>query len=169
MLRLLPLLLFALAVPAQAQIGIVAYGGYDTGASTAIAGVGGEFGLPIDAPIALAIRATAEYVAPTTVVIEARDFNREVRQAHLDLLGAFGAGTVTPYAGLGVAFASEKLDTADDDTVEGDQDRTSTRIGANVIAGASVALGPVAPFAQARLTLSEETAVTVMGGLTVGF
>ena len=171
MTRTFALLLFALllAAPSRAQIGIVAYGGYDVDAGTTLFGAGGEFGLPVSAPVALSLRATAEFVSPVDRVIEGRTFNREVLQAHLDLLAEFGSGSVAPYAGLGAALADEKLDTADDDDVEGDQDRASTRIGANLIGGVRTALGPVMPFVEARVTVSAEPTVTALGGLAVRF
>ncbi|WP_412062816.1 hypothetical protein [Rubrivirga sp. IMCC45206] len=160
----------ALTAPvASAQLAVLPYAGYDLEAPNPLVGLGVEIGLPTAAPVALAVRASGEFVVPAEFDRDGRVFNKEVLQGNLDVVASFGAGVARPYVGAGVSFVSLELDTADDDAVEGDLDSSSRSVGGNVLAGATFGSGLIAPFAQARASIGDRTAVTVSGGLRIGF
>lgn len=172
MLRLLASLVLFAAMPASAQIAVLPYGGYDLDVSSPLYGLGVEIGVPVAAPVDVSVRLSGESVVSKdfTRVSDGRLFTEEVLQGNLELVGTLGAGALRPYAGIGLAVTSFKLDTADDDDVEGDQDLEGTDVSANAVAGAMLGgFGPVAPFVQARGTLGGRTAGAVMGGIRLGF
>ena len=172
MLRLTALALVLLAAPASAQVAILPYGGYDLDVGSPLYGLGVEVSVPVAAPVGVAVRLSGESVVSKdfTRASDGRLFTEEVMQAGLEVIGTLGAGSLRPYVGVGLAATSFKLDTADDDDVEGDQDVEGTDISANVVAGAVLGgFGPVAPFVQARGTLGGRTAGAVLGGVRLGF
>lgn len=162
--------LLVLAPAAQAQLGLLAYGGYNSDAENALIGGGFDIGLPMAGPVALSIRSTAEYAFPSDILIADRVFSRDILQGNVDIVARFGAGGLQPFAGAGLAIMNVALDTSDNDAVEGDLDSSETNVGANLFAGANLGqFGPIQPFVQARVTLGSDTAFSGLGGLRLGF
>lgn len=167
---LLLALLALVAVPAQAQLTVLPYAGYDFDAENPLIGVGVEFALPITAPVAVSLRPSGEYMFTRDLDIAGRLFSQTIGQVNLDVIARLRSPGLQPYGGAGVAFRFVSLDTSDDDDVEGDQDSASTNVGANLIGGVALgALGPVRPFVQGRVTLAEETAFALAGGIMLRF
>lgn len=74
-------------------------------------------------------------------------------QADANILYRFdlAESDLRPYFGAGVAVL--------------DSPSENTGLGANALAGVSLRVGPVVPFIQSRLTMSQRSGLSVMGGL----
>jgi opacity protein-like surface antigen len=168
-LRLLTLALF-LAVPAaHAQFAVLPYVGYDLDAETAVFGLGAEVALPLATPVGLSVRPSGEYLLIRDIDIAGRTFQQIISQLNLDVIVRFGTPGLQPFAGAGVSVRSIDLDTSDNDDVEGDQDITETNVGANLLGGAEFGAGALRPFLQGRLTLSDGSVLSFLGGVVFRF
>lgn len=201
MKRLL-LLIALLATPlladrAAAQVALIPYLGYnlsagldpeaedeDDRAGAFLVGIGAEFGLPLQAPVAIKIRPSVEYMFLPGAKETEDDFSFEYSQSRLqvngDVIAEFGGGgAVAPYAGAGVAWSSYNMEAKGcfDDECESEDDSESG-IGFNVLGGVRLAsLGFGAPFVQARYTILtidpegpgdvELNGISIMGGLVI--
>ena len=148
---------FGLAQDAQAQFSIGAYTGYnldapsEDGFEEGALVVGGQarFQLP---GVPLILNPAAEYVATG---IE----NASVWQFDANVLYPFGVSNAvfTPYAGLGLGVTRVSFD-EDASVLALNRLGDETDYGLNIIGGATFGMGPIQPFAQARITLGEHTA-----------
>lgn len=166
--RVLLLALFlASAVPAaHAQFAVLPYVGYDLDGEAVLIGLGAEVALPLVAPVTLSIRPSGEYLLPKDLQIGGRTFGQNIAQVNVDVIARLKAPGIQPYAGAGVGIRLIKLDTSDNDDVEGNLDVEETNVGANLLAGVAFsALGPVRPFAQGRLTVGDGSIFSVAGGV----
>jgi hypothetical protein len=168
-LRLLALA-FCLAAPAaHAQVALLPYAGYDFDAENLLIGAGVEVSLPVAAPVGLSVRPSGEIVLSKDIDIAGRTFTQSIGQANLDVVAKLGAPGIQPYVGAGLAVRVVVLDTSDDDAVEGDQGVEEANVGANLLGGVLFGgFGPVRPFVQARLTVSDGGAFAVLAGLSIG-
>ena len=143
--------------------------------------IGPHVGFNLDTPDggdALFIGATAHINVPTLPVIinPAFDYyigteNYTFLQFDANALLAFGVANVlfSPYAGGGLALSYYSFD---DDALEDlgvDVDNSSTDVGLNLLAGTFFNLAALRPFAEARITISDGTAVSVKGGVMFNF
>lgn len=170
---LLALLLGTGFSTAQAQFAVLPYVGYDLDGEAVLIGLGAEFALPITAPVALSLRPSGEYLLPKDLDIGGRAFGQNISQVNVDVIARLKAPGIQPYGGVGVGIRLIKLDTSDNDDVEGNQDVEETNVGANLLGGVLLGgIGPVQPFLQGRVTLGSGlgsgTAASVMAGLRVG-
>lgn len=141
--------------------------------------IGPHLGINLDTPAGgddFFIGATAHINIPALPVIinPAFDYyigteNYTLLQFDANALVTFGVANVlfSPYAGGGLALSYFSLD--DDDLVEIDVDDSSTDVGVNAIAGTFFNLAALRPFAEARITISGGTAVSVKGGVMFNF
>lgn len=172
--RFLALLALLLALPtAQAQFSILPYAGYDLDGEAVLIGLGAEVALPVVAPVALSVRPSAEYLLPKDLTIGDRIFGQNISQINLDVIARLKAPGIQPYAGAGLGVRLIKLDTSDDDAVEGNQDVEETNFGANLVGGVAFGgFGPVRPYLEGRLAIGSSvgggSVAAVMGGLIVG-
>lgn len=129
------------APPAAAQTGFGAHVGADLGRANTFAGVDARIG-----------RGNIQF-APSFEAAFKDGFNRW--QGNLDLLlrNERRETRYTPYVGAGVAILQSP-----------GQD---VGLGANMIGGISLSLGPVAPFIQTRLTVADNTGFSFMAGFVV--
>lgn len=154
---------------AQAQFAILPYAGYDLDGEAVLIGLGAEVVLPLAAPVALSLRPSGEYLLPKDLDIGGRVFGQNIAQVNVDVIARLRAPGIQPYAGVGVGVRLIKLDTSDNDDVEGNLDVEETNVGANLIGGVAFSpLGPVRPFVQARATFASGTIVALMAGVSVG-
>lgn len=169
-LPLFAILILTSTLPtAHAQVRVLGYAGYDTDAEGAILGAGVEIGLPVSAPVALALRPSGEYLLATDITVGNRVFTRTIGQINLDVIARLGTPGFQPYAGAGLSVRLISFDTSDDDAVEGDLDSAENNVGANLIGGVEFGgFGPVSLFVQGRATLASESTATFMGGLRLG-
>lgn len=169
LVRLLALALFLAAPVAHGQIALMPYTGYDFDAENVLVGAGVEVGLPIAAPVGLSLRPSGEIVLSKDIDIAGRAFTQSIGQANLDVIAKLGTPGIQPYVGAGLAVRFILLGTSDDDAVEGDQDVEEANVGANLLGGVLFGgFGPVRPFVQARLTVSDGSAFAVLAGLSIG-
>lgn len=167
-LLFLALVTAALVPEAHAQVSVLPYAGYDLDGEAVLIGLGAEVALPVVAPVALSLRPSGEYLLPKDLDIGGRVFGQNISQVNVDVIARLKAPGLQPYAGAGVGIRLIKLDTSDNDDVEGNQDIEETNVGANLLGGVAFsALGPVRPFAQARLTVGDASIFSVAGGLMV--
>lgn len=165
----LALLLFTAAPAAHAQFAVLPYAGYDFDGEAVLIGLGAEVALPLAAPVALSLRPSGEYLLPKDLDIGGRTFGQNIAQVNLDVIARLRAPGIQPYAGVGVGVRLIKLDTSDNDDVEGNLDIEETNVGANLLGGVVFGgIGPVQPFVQGRLTVGDGSAFAVFGGLRVG-
>ena len=129
------------APPAAAQTGIGAHVGADLGRANTFAGVDARIG-----------RGSIQF-APSFEASFVDGFNRW--QGNLDLLlrNERRETRYTPYLGAGLGILQSPGD--------------AVGLGANVIGGISLGLGPVAPFIQTRLTVADNTGFSFMAGFVV--
>lgn len=129
------------APPAAAQTGFGAHVGADIGRANTFAGLNARLG-----------RGKIQF-APSFEASFNDGLNRW--QANLDLLlrNEIRDTRYTPYFGAGLGV----LQSRDEDV----------GLGANMIGGISLSLGPVAPFIQTRLTVAENTGFSFMAGVVV--
>lgn len=162
--------LLASVLPAQAQFSILPYAGYDLDGEAVLIGLGAEIALPLVAPVALSVRPSGEYLLPKDLNIGDRVFGQNIAQVNLDVIARLKAPGLQPYAGVGVGIRLIKLDTSDNDDVEGNLDVEETNVGANLIGGVAFStLGPVRPFVQGRLTVGDGSIFSVAAGVMVSF
>lgn len=160
--------LLALSSPAQSQYAVLPYVGYDLDGEAVLIGLGAELALPIAAPVALSVRPSGEYLLPKDLTIGGRIFGQNISQINLDVIARLKAPGIQPYAGAGISVRLIKLDTSDNDDVEGNLDVEETNVGANLLGGALFGgFGPVRPFVQGRYTLSKTSIVSFIGGIRV--
>ena len=163
---LLLALLLAIALPltanrAEAQgFGFIPYIGYNLDAEAFLVGVGAEFGNVFDlGNLAIGARPTIEYAFVDNVTL---------LQINGDLIARFGApgASLVPYAGAGLAISMVSIDDCPD--IPG-LDCSNTDFGLNALGGVEFpgALGFGSPFAQARLTLADGSAISLLGGLVI--
>ena len=138
--------------------------------------IGPHLGINLDTPAGgddFFVGATAHINVPALPVIinPAFDYyigteNYTLLQLDANALVSFGVANVlfSPYAGGGLALSYFSFD--DDDL---DLDNSNTDVGINGIAGTFFNLASLRPFAEARITISDGTAVSVKGGLMFNF
>lgn len=129
------------APPAAAQTGFGAHVGADLGRANTFAGVDARIG-----------RGNIQF-APSFEASFEDGFNRW--QGNLDLLlrNEIRETRYTPYLGAGLGILQSPGD--------------NVGLGANMIGGISLSLGPVAPFIQTRLTVADNTGFSFMAGFIV--
>lgn len=143
-----------LAPRAEAQLSFLPYAGYNTDAAggSFLIGVGAEFGIGmVGLPIGLALRPSAEYVFGGGDV--------DLTQFNVDAIGRFSPplSPVGFYAGAGLGILNASFD-----------GNSSTDLGLNLLGGAEFGGGFAVPFAQARLTIADGSAFSILGGVRFG-
>ena len=100
------LTLVSLSAPASAQPGFMPFVGYNLEDEDFFVGVGARFGLPLDAPAAIALQPSVEY--------EFAGEDLDVFQIDANAIIEFtGSPSIAPYAGLGLGFTVAKVEGAD--------------------------------------------------------
>lgn len=175
-------LLCALALPltadrAEAQFYLNPYAGYNLDAEAFLIGIGSEFAAPFSAgQFELAIRPSVEYLFVGDNDFGSDDVSTTALQINGDLITRFNAEGFSPYAGAGLAIYSFSADFDCENTGAGQsfceaaEDAASTTdIGINLLGGLEFpgALGIGTPFAQARLTLADGSAISLLGGIAI--
>lgn len=179
-------LLVAFALPftaqkAQAQgFSFIPYAGYNFDAEDFLIGVGAEFDAPFSAgTFALGFRPSIEYVfagesSESTFSGVTVSSSVTFLQINGDLVTRLNATGFSPFvgAGLAIAYASFDIDCEGSDIAcdaIGDEGDSNTDIGLNVLGGlefpGALAFGD--PFVQARLTLADGSAFSILGGLSI--
>ncbi len=142
------LLLFALALPAQAQAQFGVHGGYDVDVEEFFLGGQARFGV---AALPVVIQPGVDYFFIDNATLLQFDVN-----AIYHISGG-AAEPFTPYAGAGLGIRYITLD---------DIDADDTAVGLNLLAGARFnTMTRLRPFVQARMTIEDGTSVAVMGGI----
>lgn len=144
--------LTAALAPSQAQGAFMPYLGYNTESKNALIGVGARFAFPLDVPISLTAQPAIEYQFEGTEGVT-------ILQADLNAVVQLNAASVAPYVGAGLAVGYADYPGG-----------SETDLGLNVLGG--VLFNPTGfgqPFAQARYTIGDGSALTVMGGVALGF
>ncbi len=173
-------LLLAVAFPftanrAQAQgFSLIPYLGYNLDAEAFLVGIGTEFEAPFSAGnLALAIRPSVEYLFTDEVSDGlGNDTSLNLLQVNGDVIARLNATSLNPYIGAGLALVlqSADFDCNGNQTCETFEDAVSgTDIGLNLVGGLEFpgALGFGDPFVQARLTLADGTAISILGGFSI--
>ena len=156
LLAALALALFGTAQTASAQFDIGAHVGYNLDAvgtdgdeGQAFVGASARF-YPGVLPVAISPAVDVYFVEDVTFL-----------QFDLNGLYEIGRGTTTaftPYVGAGLGLIYTNVDI-------GDESESNTETGLNLLAGATFELPRLRPFAQARMTIADGTAVSVTGGV----
>lgn len=178
-------LLLASAAPLQAQFSLIPYVGYnltagpdfdeiletedeDAKVGALLLGLGVEFALPLNLPVALSLRPSVEYYflpgSSLSLEVFGESFEASISQSRLqisgDVIADFGApGTFSPYAGAGLAWSQYTVSAEFEECINGtcfsESDSESwSGIGANVLGGIRLApLGFGTPFVQVRYTI----------------
>lgn len=175
-------LLLALALPftanrAEAQFYLNPYAGYNLDAEAFVVGIGSEFSAPFSAgQFELAIRPSIEYLFVGGDTFNNADVSTTALQINGDLITRLNAQGFSPYVGAGLAIYSFSADFDCGNAGTGQQfcqaaeDAASTTdIGLNILGGLEFpgALGFGTPFAQARLTLADGSAISLLGGVAI--
>ncbi|HYE96014.1 MAG TPA: hypothetical protein VD962_07360 [Rubricoccaceae bacterium] len=159
-LALLTLVLVAVGPSASAQTSFIGMGGYNIDAEGFLVGLGARFGVPFGGPaLNLALQPTIE----TVLIGDGVTYI----QGDVNVVAAFGGGgSLSPYAGAGLAIAHTSFDT--DSFARGTGDASNTDIGINALVGTSFGSGSLRPFAQARATFADGSSISLMGGVMIG-
>ncbi len=173
-------LLFALALPftaqkAQAQgFSLIPYLGYNLDAEAFLVGIGTELEAPFSAGnLALAIRPSVEYLFTDDINTGlGNDVGQNVLQINGDVIARLSASGFEPYAGVGLAVVLVSTDfDCDGNSVceDFEDDASGSDIGLNLVGGLEFpgAVGFGTPFAQARITLADGTAISLLGGVSI--
>jgi opacity protein-like surface antigen len=178
--------LLLLAAPAQAQISLTPYAGYNTASGydfdedsggelsvqgSPLVGLGAEVALPFGDSFDLKFRPSAEVAFPSgNEYSEDDDETVTTSHRHLkvsgDVIAEFGSAgsTITPYAGAGLTYALYAYSAENESTFDGETDleyrsRVGSAVGLNVLGGVRFP-GVVdfgEPFAQLRATVGPPT------------
>lgn len=156
---------FSLTPTASAQVGFFAYGGYNTLEfyGGPLVGVGAEYGFEAGSVLSLKARPSVEYVFAEGLEVLGSTFDVNVIQVNVDAVADFPLSeSLMPFAGAGYAYQLVSVDGAGAFGV-------GNNSGFNLLGGVRFAMGALAPFAQARYTTNGAGALSVMGGVSLGF
>jgi opacity protein-like surface antigen len=163
--------LFVLAAPVRAQSGFMPYLGYNIEDEDFLIGVGGRFGVPLQAPVALIAQPSIEYqFAGGGGNFGGVNVDVTLLQIDANVIASFtGSPSIAPYAGAGLGITYIDVSAS-----SGGQSASSsnTELGLNLLGG--VVLNPVGfgqPFAQLRYATRGDApnALSVQAGVILGF
>lgn len=143
----------------KAQLGIGAYGGYNTDAEEVLVGATVRLNLA-----AFTMGAIPLIIAPGFEIYPGMPEGVSLSQFDLNAMYALIIPMlpVQPYLGGGLAFLRSSVSVAGFDA-------TSTSTGFNLLGGAQLNLGPASPFGHLRVTFVEGgSGVSLIAGILIG-